>query len=482
MADPIRHVILLMMENHSFDQMLGGLKAFDSAIDGVDPQILRSNKDPQGNVFSQNRTTSFQTRFDPKHELPDVLAQLEGLNAGFITNFCKAYPSCTDEDKWQIMGYYPLGSLPALHTLAQHFTVCDRWFSSLPGPTWPNRFFALTGTSRGQVAMFNSLKDSNFSAWDNQSQPTIFDRLDEKDWNWKVYYYDFPQSLVLKNQRRPENLRRYARMDEFFQDVAGPEGEFPQFTLIEPQYFGESQNDDHPPYNIMRGEKLIADVYNALRASDAWETSLLVVVYDEHGGFYDHVPPPVTVPPDENTEHFAFNRLGVRVPAILVSPWVGRRVEHTEFDHTSLLKYMIEKWDLGKDSLGGRAGSEVTSSIACALQPQRLDDKALPRFIRVRNSDLVSMKPWYDIADFNEHQAALNAFADYLENPGVEAGALAAASWFARLTERIRRSLAGWALRWAHGLMGGKRDRVEKTAKVAERMIGKGSLPTGGPA
>src|SRR5581483_3675839 len=147
-------------------------------------------------------------------------------------------------------------------------------------------------------------------------QPTLFDRLNEADRTWKVYYYDMPSSLVLVNQRQAKNLARYAYIDRCFEDGRAPYSQFPEFSFIEPKYFGADQNDDHPPHNVMKAEKLIADVYNALRSSpDLWASTLLIVVYDEHGGFFDHVSPPAAVAPDEKTKEFPFDRLGVRVPA-----------------------------------------------------------------------------------------------------------------------------------------------------------------------
>jgi phospholipase C len=217
--------------------------------------------------------------------------------------------------------------------------------------------------------------------------------------------------------------------DDFFKLAARyrKAGDFPRFSLIEPKYFGTDQNDDHPPHNIMKGEKLIADTYNALRSNPAlWESTLLVVVFDEHGGFYDHVPPPAAVPPapPKPKDEWVFDRLGVRVPAILVSPWVNRGVEHTPFDHTSLLKYLIEKWALGAPNcLGDRTAA--ANSIACALAAgpnQPRDDTTA--FIRVPFSQLVPDKN--ELASYestvNENQASLQLLADFIREELDQAG------------------------------------------------------------
>src|SRR5262249_52153891 len=131
--------------------------------------------------------------------------------------------------------------------LARDFTICDQWFSSLPGPMWPNRFFALSGTSNGIVGMPEGPKQPDLEGLFAQDQTTLFNRLNEAGRSWKVYYYDFPVSLIFKNQRKPENLGDYRFIDHFYNDVKD-EQHFPDFAFIEPKYSGVDQNDDHPPH------------------------------------------------------------------------------------------------------------------------------------------------------------------------------------------------------------------------------------------
>src|SRR5262249_18519460 len=151
------------------------------------------------------------------------------------------------------------------------------------------------------------------------------------------------------HQRTARNARRYEFMDVFFSDAGGQEERFPAFSFIEPSYYWPGQNDDHPPHTTLRAQALLGGVYNALRHNDRlWDSTLLVVLYDGQGGFSAPVPPPAAVPPDGHVlPDFGFDRLGVRVPALLVSSWVGRTIFQTELDHTSLLKYLTEKWGLG---------------------------------------------------------------------------------------------------------------------------------------
>ncbi|MBN3847602.1 phospholipase [Paraburkholderia sp. Ac-20342] len=429
--DPIEHVVLLLMENHSFDQMLGCLDAVHDGLDGVRNAATKSNADGQGHTFHPRATRERQMKHDPNHEHEAVMEQIAADNSGFVRRFVKDYPKSSLAARQDVMGYYPLGFLPALHTLGKQFTVCDRWFSSLPGPTWPNRFFALTGTSMGQVAMPSGLDALNPHWYTEQSQDTIFDRLNAAQKTWKVYFYDFPASLLLKNQRHAANLANYHLFETFFHDAAGPADAFPQFVLIEPKYFGEAQNDDHPPHNIMKAEKLIADTYNALRSNQAlWERTLLVILYDEHGGFYDHVSPPSNATaPDDHTASFDFTRLGVRVPAILVSPWCKAGVCHTQFDHCSLLKYLCDKWKLAP--LGLR--TQKASSVGEAMGGTDVARTDTPAFIRVSNQLLIAEHVELERKSSNGNQHGLHYFADYLheELDRLSANAVASAAQLA---------------------------------------------------
>src|SRR5258708_1145073 len=142
MADPIKHVVLLMLENHSFDQMLGALQEGYPDLDGVLPNAPPGvNLDMTGKPITQIETRGKQMHLDPKHEVENVAEQMQDANGSFVKNFQKKYGPKATEDVAAIMSYYPLDFLPALHGLAREFTVCDRWYSSLPGPTWPNRVF-----------------------------------------------------------------------------------------------------------------------------------------------------------------------------------------------------------------------------------------------------------------------------------------------------------------------------------------------------
>ncbi|MES2366208.1 MAG: alkaline phosphatase family protein [Pseudomonadota bacterium] len=408
-GDPIKHVVVLMMENRSFDHMLGGMSKFDPDVDGV-RQDGKSyfNVAPDGTDYFQQPGAQdvILKQRDLDHEHDGTMGEIGSTASpmsGFVARFIKRYPDATPAELQQVMAYFDFGddpsgdTLPALHTLARHFAVCDHWFSSMPGPTWPNRFFVHSATCLGHVLMPSREAPQNMRLY---YQETIFDRLSDAGVKWTIYHDGIPQSIVMTNLlTRYLTWRGYAKMDAFYEQAAGPAASFPEYAFIEPGYFGAEENDQHPPADVRKGETLIANVYNALRSNtDLWNSTLLVIVYDEHGGFYDHVTPPATVAPDNHTTEYAFDELGVRVPAILVSPWVKRGVVKTVFDHTSLLRYLCDKWNL--PPLGARmqpsAGSQQARSIAEAISPTlRTDTPAsidLP-VIKARKAKTANAEP-----------------------------------------------------------------------------------------
>ena len=241
----------------------------------------------------------------------------------------------------------------------------------------------------------------------NQPQDTIYNRLDDKGITWKIYHDGLPQSLVLRKLwDRPDHFHDMAT---FWQDLSGDEGSFPQYSFIEPCYRGAAENDQHPPADVINGEALIARVYNGLRANDAlWQSTLLILVYDEHGGFFDHVPPPIAQPPDDKTTEYAFNQYGIRVPAILISPWMRAGKLPTVFDHTSILKYVIDKW--GLQGLTDRVAKANT--FAGSFLPAMRNDDDMPKQLVVPEE---SPMPAEASESVSEHEQALISFARYLD-------------------------------------------------------------------
>lgn len=354
-ADPIRHVVVLMLENRSFDHVLGALQGSIPGLDGVDPAAPGINIDAAtGKPVKQAPVAKNVLAVDMPHEYSDVMDQLRDGSANFVNSFVKHNPNSSAADRQQVMAYFEEGSLPVTHALAKNYLVCNRWFSSLPGPTWPNRLFVHSGTCLGHVLMPSADNPGEIDQlWRTFSQDTIYDRLNTaravgKPVSWRIYHDGFPQSVILDKLKIPFFTGGYASMDDFAED-ARDESSFPSYVFIEPRYASglKKENDQHPPASMTDGEQLIASVYNAIRGNEAlWRSTLLVLTYDEHGGFYDHVPPPAAIPPDANQYPFAFDRFGVRVPTILVSPWLPKGCDDSQYDHTSILRYLIDKYNL----------------------------------------------------------------------------------------------------------------------------------------
>ena len=214
--------------------------------------------------------------------------------------------------------------------------------------------------------------------------------------------------MILLQNLQDKVRSNYVPFEEQFEKIAaGPADQFPDFSFIEARYYGINQNDDHPPHNVMKGQKLIADVYNKIRKNpELWKSTLLVVLHDEHGGFYDHVTPPMgAIPPRAKMDgdEYDFTQFGVRVPALLVSPWVAHGTEKIQFDHTSLLKYLKTKWGLG--DLGDRVVSDQTNCISKALNfsiPMRMDTI---EEIKITEDHLTSPHPDWELSATSHHYA-----------------------------------------------------------------------------
>lgn len=404
-TDPIRHVVVLMLENNSFDRMLGAMRSVYPNLKGVDPDSPFTNPDypDPTHGYAQLPDATRSVAVDPAHDLDDVIRQINGGDCkGFVRDLAQHKPQAPEDERYQIMAYFPRGRLPVLHALAENFLICDQWFSSVPGPTWPNRFFVNSGTSLGHTDMPDGFFHPAIHLYD---QPTVFERLSEKHVDWRIYYGDVPQTLVMVRQLAYPF--HYRRLEHFVEDARGSADGFPPYVFIEPCYFGAGQNDQHPPTDVMHGEQLIATIYNALRRNEElWRSTLFVLLYDEHGGFCDHFPPPATVAPDGHTKQFAFEVLGVRIPALLISPWLDPGVLSTLFDHTSLLRYLTDKWDLG--SLGDRVPQ--AKSFGEELLKRTAARQDCIREISIPPVNLNEPNP-----ALNAHQAALAGFTHHLE-------------------------------------------------------------------
>ncbi len=349
--DKLKHIVVLMLENRSFDHMLGSLALVDKRIDGVTGQF--NNPDTTGALVTPQPLAEFQGQLnpDPDHHFPAVDLQIFGGDTGGraanMQGFVKSYFNQQKDvnHSQKIMYYFAQNQLPVLTTLALEFAVFNRWFASIPGPTVCNRSFAHFGTSFGRVDMNPVYVGEPFQH--------IYGRLIQANpkHTAKLYYYDTTSStLEITNllQHQPELFGTYP---QFLDDCQN--GTLPDYSFIEPNYSdhdtdsGEAlASDQHPDHNVQAGELFIAQVYQAIKGNAAlWESTALLVVYDEHGGIFDHVIPPACQPDQftasandtQTCMEFKFDRLGVRVPAVLISPWIPKgTVVDRVFDHASI--------------------------------------------------------------------------------------------------------------------------------------------------
>jgi phospholipase C len=341
--DNLKHIVVLMMENRSFDHMLGGLKKTYPRINGLNGN--ESNLDAKGDMVTVQPNATFQGQLshDPDHHFPGTDLQIFGgapFGPGRVANmqgFIKSYATQNSNVNVShaIMNYFAPEKLPVLTKLATEYAVFNGWFSSIPGPTICNRAFAHYGTSFGNVDMnLFYVTDA-----DRNKIPTIYERMKAGGHGAKLYYYDQPSSTMeIVNLLKDQSF--FGTLADFIADCNS--GNLPEYSFVEPNYSdhpgpGGGQllaTDQHPDHHVLAGDNFIADVYDAIRGNpDLWKSTALLVVYDEHGGLYDHVVPPNCTPDGYKAApaatgvpglEFKFDRLGIRVPAILISPYIAR--------------------------------------------------------------------------------------------------------------------------------------------------------------
>ncbi|HXQ20603.1 MAG TPA: alkaline phosphatase family protein [Candidatus Acidoferrales bacterium] len=336
-AIPIDHIVVVMQENHSFDNYFGRLTAFGHPdVDGLPADA--SNPDSNGTAVPAFHQDQYCTA-DTDHSWTGSHLEFDaGRNDGFVTQ--------NNPDGARAIGYYDERDLPFSYALATTFAIGDRYFCSVLGPTFPNRFYLLAGTSFGHIR--NDIAGGGFS------QPAIFDTLSAYNVSWKVYYNDLSYAGLFFHLKSRVNLVHFAN---FLSDAAA--GTLPQVSYVDAAMgIGGTELDEHPPANIQEGQRFAAQAIAAVLSSPAWPHTALFLTYDEHGGFYDHVPPPAACPPDdiapmldpsdaESDFPAQFDRYGFRVPMVMVSPYAKPGfVSHTIYDHTSILRFIETRFDL----------------------------------------------------------------------------------------------------------------------------------------
>eukprot|EP01129_Flabellula_baltica_P010464 TRINITY_DN4426_c0_g1_i1.p1 TRINITY_DN4426_c0_g1~~TRINITY_DN4426_c0_g1_i1.p1 ORF type:complete len:512 (-),score=107.82 TRINITY_DN4426_c0_g1_i1:31-1566(-) len=388
-SSPIKNVVVLMMENRAFDHMLGYLHHVNSDITGLtgDEFNLLDPSDPDSEKIYVNFHAEYDNIYNPGHSLDATENELWGSNVRVdpapMNGFAYEAAKSSVEDAKKVMWAFNDSSLPTLSTLALEFSLFDHWFSSVPANTEPNRMYALSGTSHGAT-------DNNvLQLVEGYPQRSIFDDLEETNTSWKVYFRDFPIALCLKSLRQYPN--HVAEAELFFSHAKA--GTLPQFSWLEPRFFDFllwMEEDQHPHYvpglltgNVANGEFLIKEVYEALRNSPQWNSTLFIVMYDEHGGFHDHLPPPqkgIPNPDGINSEDpfFDFQRLGVRVPFVAISPWIEKGIvvhdpEKAHYDHTSLLGTVRKILEIPKPPLTKREEWAATFEHIISRSTPRTD-------------------------------------------------------------------------------------------------------------
>ena len=351
----IEHIVVLMMENHSFDNLLGMVPhqvPGRRSVDGlrlVGGKVVNSNPDSAGKPILANHASSPcqligepSQSWNASHEAYD-----NGLNDGFV----KASAPVA-------MQYWDKHDIPFTYSLVEHFPIGERHFSSLLGQTWPNRSYLFAATSSGMV--------NDTIAPAPPPNGTIWDRLDAHHIDWAVYFEppSYPSLELVPGSNTPARASRIKHFNRFRSDVAA--GKLRQFTFLDPNYETTSEEN---PQDIDLGERYIAQVVTALMQAPTWKHTALLITYDEHGGYYDHVPPPAAIPPDgvapiltSDDIPGGFDRYGFRVPMIVVSPWArARYVSRTVEDHTSITAFVERKWNLPAMTLRDANASPLTN-------------------------------------------------------------------------------------------------------------------------
>ena len=408
-----------MLENRSFDHLFGFLKTANPQIAGLTGSEF-NQKDPNSAgdpPIPVQRASSFVMTFDPAHEFYDVQVQLYGPlpgtdpslpplanvptdpapMTGFVANATHAVDFSGDEKL--VMDCFQPDQLPVLSALAGEFALFNYWHSALPGPTWPNRFFVHAATSAG---LTDSPSTSQILAGFSFAGGTIYERLKAAGKSWCIYHDGLPQTAGITNLRAEfidPLTKSFKDMDDFFAHVKS--GGLSDYNFLEPRYDTGNNyldgNSMHPLNDIRKGEALVKQVYEALRGSAYWAETMLIITFDEHGGFFDHQPPPAAVPPGDNSPYanpnytFRFDRYGVRVPALVVSAYTAKGIvigtdptdQSTLFDHTSVLATVEKLFGLApltkRDAAANTleiALSQSTPRVAAEDAPMTLPDPA----------------------------------------------------------------------------------------------------------
>jgi phospholipase C len=347
--------VVVMMENRSFDHYFGALSLLEGReVDGLTGS--ESNPSTSGGPIAIHPMATNVTNEDPPHGWDGSRGQWNnGANDGFVLEHEEDHGAGSAEVD-HVMGYYKREDLPILYALADESVVCEKWFCSVMGPTWPNRIYLHCATSDGMTT--NALSPTVMGGGRLVS---IFDRLDAAGISNGYFYGNLPFNLTYGKP----NTGFAFELPEFFTRAA--DGTLPQVTFVDPILTALSTigNDDHPPADIGDGQAFLASIYQALAESPQWSKTMFIITYDEHGGYFDHVSPGTTT--DERPE---FRQLGFRVPSLVVGPRVRKGAfEKTQFDHVSVAATITKRF--GLEPLNDRVAA--TKDLSSCLDPKLID-------------------------------------------------------------------------------------------------------------
>jgi phospholipase C len=332
----LQHIVVLMQENRSYDNYFGPLHREGQPVSDPVP------KAPAGSTIVPFHQSAMCEVSDLNHSWTGTHAE---INNGAMDGFTTQNVVAADASGSRALGYYDSSDLPLYYRLANTFGIGDRYFASVPGPTYPNRFFEMAGTSFGHIK--NDLPPAG--GW---TQPSIFGRLQQAGISWAVYDAQFPTASFFADvQAHMDHVKPFS---QYLADAKA--GTLPQVAFVEPTYIGSvtTETDEHPPANPQLGQQFSASVVRGLMTSPNWSSSALILTWDEHGGYYDHVAPPAAPKPDDIAPLLApgdvpagFDRYGVRVPVLVVSPFSKPHfVSHVVSDHTSILSLIEHRFQL----------------------------------------------------------------------------------------------------------------------------------------
>ncbi|AYV87106.1 MAG: phospholipase [Sylvanvirus sp.] len=455
--EKIEHIVVLMLENKTFHNVFADFEGVAGSMRSKKARKEWINKDSLGNLYYPKKIKDPTFRFSKYLDNNAIVTmhQMENHNTGFVRVLDEAFrenhilpqqenkielktnkPTEKIKSKYlpqhdahvgstavgQPLYYFAKGTLKCTHTLAAHYVICDHYYASAASATWSNRLIALSGTSKGIYETPMNITEVPFDRMLKQNQTTIFDLMLEKKVSFKVYYGDFPLSLLLESNWKPSILEHHRPMLEFYEACkVGKESEFPNFAWIEPTY-GNDGNSNHPPENPENAEVLIGEIYNALRKNEAlWNKTMFIVTSDEGGGLADELEPPLAWEHRESLHTYKRNRIlsnlnqrnqccieqipdvhaclqtwtekladfshsacidvcgfdvnqvynrappkycrhifGLRVPTFIMSPWLMPKIESCTYDHTSILHTICKRWKLDPTRLGPRVPLATT--------------------------------------------------------------------------------------------------------------------------